>query len=107
MAVLTMISDQEASALVTAYGLGKLYGMKGIAAGSVNSNFALEGDGRRLFLRVYEERGRLGAEREAAMLDRLSRAGVPSPAPLRRDDGVLESEGRGKAAALFPWGEGT
>jgi homoserine kinase type II len=41
------------------------------------------------------------------MLERLARAGVPTPAPLRRLDTALVSTVRGKPAAVFPWREGT
>jgi homoserine kinase type II len=72
----------------------------------VNSNFALQTD-RRLFLRLYEERDFGGACREAALLERLAAAGVPTPPPLRRIDGDQVSLVRGKPAALFPWRDGT
>jgi homoserine kinase type II len=106
MAVLTRITEGDAQALLSAYGLGKLHALDGIAGGSVNSNFALASDAGRLFLRLYEERDRSGAQRETAMLERLGLAGVPTPAPLRRLDGAFVSAVCGKPAALFPWREG-
>jgi homoserine kinase type II len=82
--------------------------LEGIAAGSVNSNFAIvTGGGARLFLRLYEEQDLLGAENETGMLERIARAGVPTPSPVPRKDGALVSLVRGKPAALFPWREGT
>jgi homoserine kinase type II len=60
-----------------------------------------------VFLRLYEEQDLGGARKETAMLERLARAGVPTPAPLRRADGALVSTLRGKPAAVFPWREGT
>jgi homoserine kinase type II len=106
MAVLTAITDDDARALLATYGLGPQQALLGLAAGSVNSNFAIDLDGRRLFLRVYEERDRPGAVAETAMVSRLASAGVPTPAPLRRLDGALVSDMRGKPAALFPWRPG-
>jgi homoserine kinase type II len=107
VAVLTAIDDDDACALAAAYGLGELRAWEGIAGGSVNSNFALDTTSAgRVFLRLYEEQDRAGAERETAMLERLARAGVPTPPPLRRLDGGLVSVVRGKAAAVFPWREG-
>lgn len=105
MAVLTVIDERDGRALVEAYGLGFLRRIEGIAGGSVNSNFAVEAD-RRVFLRLYEERDLDGARREAAMLERLASAGVPTPPPLRRVDGALVSVVRGKPVALFPWCDG-
>jgi homoserine kinase type II len=107
VAVLTPIDDADARALLTAYGLGDFRGLQGIAAGSVNSNFAIDSSDGRVFLRLYEEQELSGARGETAMLERLAGAGVPTPAPLRRVDGALVSIVRGKPAALFPWREGT
>jgi homoserine kinase type II len=106
MAVLTTITEDDARALLSEYGLGELRALEGIAGGSVNSNFGLELGTGRLFLRLYEERDWSGAERETAMLERLASAGVPTPAPLRRRDGALVSVVRGKPAAIFPWRNG-
>jgi homoserine kinase type II len=106
MAVLTDIDESDAQALFAAYGLGAVRRVEGIAGGSVNSNFALHGDAGRVFLRLYEEQDLAGALRETAMLERLAAAGVPTPPPMRRSDGGLVSEVKGKAAALFPWRDG-
>jgi homoserine kinase type II len=106
MAVLTSVTEADVRPLLSAYGLGALHAIEGIAGGSVNSNFALETTEGRLFLRLYEERDLSGAQRETAMLERLSLAEVPTPAPLRRLDGVFASVVRGKPAALFPWRAG-
>jgi homoserine kinase type II len=107
VAVLTPIREQDAQELLDACGLGVLKAVEGIAGGSVNSNFALVGAGKRTFLRIYEERDAAGARRETAMLERLAGAGVPTPPPLRRHDGDLVSIVHGKPAALFPWLDGT
>jgi homoserine kinase type II len=106
MAVLTPVTRDDADALARAYDLGPLESIAGIAAGSVNSNFAIRIGGSRVFLRLYEEQDFAGAERETAMLERLAAAGVPTPAPLRRADSKLVSVARGKPAALFPWRDG-
>ena len=107
MAVLTAIDPSEAQEIAKAHGLGDLRSLEGIAAGSVNSNFSVVLGGVRFFLRVYEERDLAGARGEAAMLERLARAGVPTPAPLRRLDGEHVSVLRGKPAALLPWRQGS
>ncbi len=107
MAVLTSVAEADVRPLLTAHGLGALGAIEGIAGGSVNSNFAIECAGGRLFLRLYEERDLAGARRETAMLERLALAGVPTPSPLRRLDGAFVSVVCGKPAALFPWRGGT
>jgi homoserine kinase type II len=106
MAVLTPITRDDAQALADAYGLGVVRAVEEIPAGSVNSNFALDLPGGRVFLRLYEEQDRAGAGRETSMLERIAAAGVPTPAPLRRTDGALVAAVRGKPAALFPWRSG-
>jgi homoserine kinase type II len=107
MAVLTAISDDDARGILASCGLGELAGVEGLAAGSVNSNFAvMTGDGRRFFLRLYEERDLEGAVRETEMLARLAAAGVPTPAPVGKRGGGFVSVVRGKPATLFPWREG-
>ena len=106
MAVLTAIAEAEAKALLEDYRLGAFGGIQGIPAGSVNSNYAVALEEGRIFLRIYEEQDRAGAESETAMLVRLAAAGVPTPAPHRRKDGGLVSVVRGKPAALFPWRDG-
>lgn len=106
MAVLTPIDASDVRALCGAYGLPEPRSFTGIAGGSVNSNYALEGSGGRLFLRLYEEQGLDGARRECAMLERLAAKGVPTPPPLRLPSGEHVSEVRGKPAVLFPWRDG-
>jgi homoserine kinase type II len=107
MAVHTAISEGEARAILANYRGLELLKVEDVAGGSVNSNFALTTPAGRLFLRVYEEQGRPGAEHETGLLERLAAAGVPTPPPLRRLDGALVSEVRGKPAAVFPWRVGT
>ncbi len=78
MACLICDHGRDARALLASYGLGPFESLEALAAGSVNSNFALQAGGTRLFLRVYEERDRSGAEAETEMVERLAAAGVPT-----------------------------
>ena len=52
-----------------------LESVEALAAGSVNSNFSVRTPGRQLFLRLYEEQDRAGAEAETAMVERLAGGG--------------------------------
>jgi len=106
VAVLTPIDSSDVRALCEGYGLAETRSFTGIAGGSVNSNYALDWASGRLFLRLFEEQGIDGARRECAMLERLARKGVPTPAPIRRTDGEHVSVVRGKPAVLFPWRDG-
>jgi homoserine kinase type II len=113
MAFLTAISDEDARSLLAFYDVGGLVTLEALAAGSVNSNFSVHtaggagAGGQQLFLRVYEERDRAGAQVETALLQRLAQAGVPCAPPVPRADGGRVSELRGKPAALFVWRRGT
>lgn len=111
MAVLTSIQLDDARRIGREYGLD-VAGIRGILAGSVNTNYecALAGGGR-AFLRIYEEQGAEGAAREMRLLDHLGSRGVPTVRPLLRTGAgdttaPTLSEHAGKAAAMFPWVDG-
>jgi homoserine kinase type II len=106
VAVLTSVTHEEARRLVHQYGLGELDALDGIAAGSVNTNYALTIGNARYFLRIYEEQGMDGARDEAALLAHLAARGVPTPAPLAQIDGATLATLATKPAAIFPWREG-
>jgi len=106
LAVLTPLSQAEASVVAREYGLGELVRIEGIPAGSVNSNFRLIASNGTYFLRIYEEQGRDGAVEEGELLLRLAAAGVATPRPLTRADGGVIGTAAGKPIAVFPWREG-
>ena len=111
MGVFTQLERAQAEAIARAFGLGDVRAVRGIAAGSVNSNYALECDAGLFFLRIYEEQERAGAAAEARMLAALEGRGVRTPAPLRGigPGGVGEYDlptVAGKPVAVFPWRAG-
>ncbi len=80
--------------------------MRPLLAGSVNTNAQLTlVDGRRFFLRIYEEQTSATARHEAGLLEAFAAAGVPTPCPLPRSDGVggAIAEHAGKPVAIFPF----
>lgn len=104
MAPLTDVSRPELEAFLCRYDLGALAGYQPVEGGTVNTSFAIELAAKnRVFLRIYEEQGRAGAEREASLLAHLAKNGVATPSPIPMQDGALVGELRGKPAALFPW----
>jgi len=107
MAVLTPLPLESARTIAARFGLDVTQ-VRGILAGSVNSNFELSlAGGERVFLRVYEEQNLLSAAGEARLLEHLAARGVPTPKPLARSDGGgFLAEHAGKPVALFPWVEG-
>jgi homoserine kinase type II len=100
MAVFTPLSLDAASRITEAHGLGPSTSITPIPAGSVNSNFFVEGAYGRRFLRIYEEQGTDGVAYEWALLDHLASAGLPV---ARRVPGTApgEVEVSGKPTALF------
>ncbi len=100
MAVFTPLSLDDASRITLAHGLGPTTGIVPIPAGSVNSNFFVEGTFGQRFLRIYEEQAEDGVEYEWALLEHLARAGLPVP---RRVPGTAPGAERvaGKPTALF------
>jgi homoserine kinase type II len=95
---------------------GSAMRLRGVPAGSVNSNYRLEVGpaadsraARRYFVRLYEEQDRAGAEREARLLRYLSAHGVATPAPISWSssdhDAVITTLSE-RPAALFSWVEG-
>jgi homoserine kinase type II len=105
VAFLTALSPDDAQRIGADFGLS-VTGIQPFAGGSVNSNFALECGAQRCFLRIYEEQARDGALAELGLVSELARAGVQTPAPLRRTNGELLGEHSGKPVAIFPWIEG-
>ncbi|MBK7581472.1 MAG: homoserine kinase [Myxococcales bacterium] len=106
MARLTPLDLPDARVLGAAFGLD-VAGVAPVSGGSVNSNFCLElADGRRVFLRIYEEQDRAGAVRELSRLGALARHGVPTPEPLMGTDGERVAAYRAKPVAMFPWVDG-
>ncbi len=108
MAVLTPLPLDDARLIGARYGLS-VASVRGIPAGSVNSNFelSLHGGGR-VFLRVFEEQPRASAVDEARMLGHLATHGVPTPRPVDLVDapGEFIAEHAGKPVAVFPWVSG-
>ncbi len=108
MATLTPLLLDDARRLGAAYGLD-VASVRGIPAGSVNSNYALAlTSGGHAFLRVYEEQQAASAAGEARLLAHLAAEGVktPCPRPLAADAGSFIAEHAGKPVAVFPWIEG-
>jgi homoserine kinase type II len=106
VALLTPLPLADATRLAREFGL-EISTVEPLAAGSVNSNFALTAqDGRRYFARLYEEQGRDGALAELKLVAALSRAGVPVVQCLPRADGAGVGDFEGKAFAVFPWLDG-
>lgn len=106
MALRTRLDDDEARALLDAYGLS-LESIEPLPAhGTVNSNFRVLASGRRWFLRLNEGKRDEDVAAEIALVDRLLAAGVPTAEVIRARDGRAIVAAAGRPATLFPWLEG-
>ncbi len=79
MAVYTELTSLDADRIARAHGLGAALRVEGVLAGSVNSNFFVETEARRVFVRIYEEQEEEGVRYELRLLSHLSRASIPVP----------------------------
>jgi homoserine kinase type II len=102
----TALSDVEVAQIADGYGLPAPTRVTPIAAGTVNSNFALELGEARWFLRVNEGKREAEVAIEAAVLDAACARGVTTPRPRRARDGCPYLAHGGRWLSLFPWLEG-
>ncbi len=103
MAILTPIEPADLASFLTEYGIKKYTSYHGVERGSVNSNFVVEIDGERVFLRLYEEQTAEGARRETDLVAWLAAQGIATPAPRARLDGSFVGLLAGKPSAVFPF----
>jgi homoserine kinase type II len=106
MATFTKLDDSTICELAAAFGLGDVASWTPIAAGTVNSNFRLDTARGRFFLRVNEGKDEKDVCYEADLVAALAHAGVPTPVPVRAQNGRVFAEYRGKYVSAFPWVEG-
>lgn len=100
MAVFTIVSDDDARALLRQYALGDFVALRGIAAGIENSNFFLTTTEGEFVLTVFEV---LTAEQlpfYIELMHHLAQRGVPVPQPQTRLDGTRLSTLSQKPAAI-------
>ena len=101
MAILTPIGPADLASFLTEYGIKKYTSYHGVERGSVNSNFVVEIDGERVFLRLYEEQTAEGARRETDLVAWLAAQGIATPAPRARLDGSFVGLLAGKPSAVI------
>jgi homoserine kinase type II len=100
LATFTRLDDDDARAIARALDLGTPRALTPIAAGTINSNFALDtDDGARWFVRVNEGKTRDAVAWEAALVADLAAAGLP--VPVQRF-----VEHRGLLVSVFAWQPG-
>ena len=101
MAVYTVVTEDEARALVQRLGLGALTGLRGIPAGIENTNYFVDTERGHYVLTLFE---RLDAQQLPYylwLMKHLAGHGIPVPDPQPGADGALQFTLQGKPAALL------
>lgn len=106
MGVFTALGERELKGLASEFDLGTVQAWQAIAAGTINTNLALETDRGRFFIRLNEGKLEADVAWEAQLVTALAAAGVPAPPPLVARDGRPYAECLRKWASAFPWRAG-
>lgn len=106
MGLFTALSDVEVARIADGFALPAPSSVTPIAAGTVNSNFALEIGEARWFLRVNEGKREAEVALEASVLDAAWAHGVATPRPRRARDGRPYLAHGEQWLSLFPWLDG-
>ena len=108
MGLFTQLADDELAELAGAFQLGAVRGARPIAAGTINSNFAVDTDRGAWFVRVNEGKSETDVAWEARLVGALAAHGVATPPPLIARDGRPYAPLRGGArwVSAFAWRAG-
>ena len=106
MGVFTALGAAELGHLAEVFELGAVQRYEPIAAGTINTNFALETERGRYFVRLNEGKAEADVAWEARLVTALAAAGVVTPPPLVAKDGRPYAECMRKWASMFPWRTG-
>lgn len=102
MSVFTPLEQHELEVFLEPYGLGRLHGFQGIAAGSENSNFFVSTDAGEYVLTLVERGVPEHLPFLTELLARLHAIGLPVPHVIATRDGQALRELAGKPALLQP-----
>jgi homoserine kinase type II len=95
MATFTPLSQPDGARIAAAHGLGACLGVVPIPAGTVNSNYFLDTEQGRVFVRLYEQQDVEGVAYEWTLLEHLVQRGVPVPPRIEGPEpGALRVGGR-------------
>ncbi len=106
VALFTRLGDDELAALAAAFGLGAVRGARPIAAGTINSNFAVETERGPWFVRINEGKAEADVAWEAQLVTALAAGGVVTPPPIVAGDGRPYAPLGAKWVSVFPWRAG-
>ncbi|HEY4060009.1 MAG TPA: homoserine kinase [Kofleriaceae bacterium] len=108
MGVFTQLGRSELCEVADSFDLGDLIGFQAIEAGTINSNFRLDTERGRYFLRVNEGKAEVDVAWEARLVAALAAGGVRTPPPiLARDERPYAPLAHTrKWLSVFPWRPG-
>jgi homoserine kinase type II len=108
VALFTRLGDDELAGIARTFALGAVLGVQPIAAGTINSNFAVQTDRGAWFLRVNEGKSEPDVAWEARLISALAAGGVVTPPPVIAQDGrpYAPLPGGDKWVSAFPWRAG-
>jgi homoserine kinase type II len=104
----TQLADGDLAEIARAFDLGAVRGVQSIAAGTINSNFAIDSERGAWFLRINEGKSEADVAWEARLVAALAQGGVITPPPRLTDDGrpYAALPGGDKWVSVFPWRAG-
>ncbi len=103
MGTFRTLTDRDVGEVLAGYGLSGYRAHRAIAAGTINTNLAVELQGGAYFLRVNEGKALADVEREAAVVEHLVSRGIPTPPVLHATTGQPWLLWHGLYLSLFPW----
>jgi homoserine kinase type II len=106
VALFTRLGDGELANLAAAFALGAVRAAQPIAAGTINSNFAVETERGPWFVRINEGKAEADVAWEAALVTALAAGGVVTPPPIVARDGRPYAPLGDKWVSVFPWRAG-
>lgn len=101
MALYTPFEPEDFHAIAEAWRLGRVLSTAGIPEGSINTNYRLETERGRFFLRHTTARSASDLSFEASLLDHLNASRFPAPVIEKTPDGRPFLELKGGRAVLF------
>ncbi|OZI36346.1 homoserine kinase [Bordetella genomosp. 1] len=100
MAVFTLVSEQDARALLAHYDLGELISLRGITAGIENTNFFLHTTRGEYVLTLFEVLTQEQLPFYIELMHHLASRGIPVPQPQTLKDGTRLTTLHGKPTAI-------
>lgn len=102
----TTLDDADVAAIAGGFALGTPRRWRAIAEGTINSNFEIDTERGRFFLRVNEGKAIGDVTYEGELVAALAERGVPAPVPLASSEGTRLLHHDGLLISAFAWRPG-